>query len=227
VKLIMKNIACSLAVLLLGMPSAAGADDNPTSSVPVEEIVNIPPASAQTAPPSEAPISVPYAPSTPSETKPPEPAPAPKAAVVEMAKPPVETAAPPRRQPSVFELPAIIVTDSKIAEPQDNVTQSVRVLYAEDIAERPENQRNLSELLRYEPGVFILPLSRNDANWGSYGGQGPKYNVHLLDGLPVDSFVDDMSLDPWAFERVDLIVALPRSCTRTTSIRTLRATSRR
>jgi outer membrane receptor protein involved in Fe transport len=100
-------------------------------------------------------------------------------------------------------LPTIVVTESKIEQPQENVTQSVRVLYAEDIAERPETQRNLSELLRYEPGVFILPLSRNDANWGSYGGQGPKYNVHLLDGLPVDSFVDDMSLDPWAFERVE------------------------
>jgi outer membrane receptor protein involved in Fe transport len=119
------------------------------------------------------------------------------------AEPPLDATVPTARPHSIHELPAIIVTESKIAQPQENVTQSVRVLYAEDIAERPESQRNLSELLRYEPGVFILPLSRNDANWGSYGGQGPKYNVHLLDGLPVDAFVDAMSLDAWAFEQVE------------------------
>ena len=199
----MKNIARTLAVLLLFVASAARAADEPTPQAPVEETVKDSNTPASAAPPSERPVSVPDAPSTPSETKTPEPAPAPKAPVVEMAEPPVKTAASTVKQPSVHELPTIIVTESKIAQPQDNVTQSVRVLYAEDIAERPENQRNLSELLRYEPGVFILPLSRNDANWGSYGGQGPKYNVHLLDGLPVDSFVDDMSLDPWAFERVE------------------------
>jgi iron complex outermembrane recepter protein len=106
-------------------------------------------------------------------------------------------------KPALRSLPAIIVTESKIEQSEENVTQSVRVLYSDEMAERPDSQRNLSELLRYEPGVLVLPLSRNDANWGSYGGLGPKYNLHLLDGVPIDSFVDDMSLDPWAFERVE------------------------
>jgi outer membrane receptor protein involved in Fe transport len=100
-------------------------------------------------------------------------------------------------------LSPIVVTANKIAEPQSEVTQSVRVLDDDEVVLRPSNQRNASELIRYEPGVFISPLSRNDANWGSYGGLGPKYNTYLLDGLPIDAFVDTMSLDPWAFERVE------------------------
>jgi outer membrane receptor protein involved in Fe transport len=51
--------------------------------------------------------------------------------------------------------------------------------------------------------VAVNVLSRNDANWGSYGGLGPKYNSYLLDGLPVDGFIDTMSLDPWAFQRIE------------------------
>jgi iron complex outermembrane receptor protein len=122
---------------------------------------------------------------------------------MDTAAPSPEPSAKAAKQPAIRELSAIIVTESKIEQPDGNVTQSVRVLYAEEIAERPASQRNLSEILRYEPGVFVLPLSRNDANWGSYGGLGPKYNLHLLDGTPVDAFVDAMSLDPWAFERVE------------------------
>lgn len=45
--------------------------------------------------------------------------------------------------------------------------------------------RNIAELLRYQPGVAVTVLSRNDANWGSYGGLGPKYNSYLLDGFIV------------------------------------------
>ena len=100
-------------------------------------------------------------------------------------------------------LSPIVVTANKIAEPQSEVTQSVRVLDEDEVVLCPSNQRNASELIRYEPGVFISPLSRNDANWGSYGGLGPKYNTYLLDGLPIDAFVDTTSLDPWAFERVE------------------------
>jgi iron complex outermembrane recepter protein len=105
--------------------------------------------------------------------------------------------------PSSRRLEPIVLTESKVPQPQENVTQSVRTIYDDEMAQRPENQRNLSELLRYEPGVFSNPLSRNDANWGSAGGLGPKYNLYLLDGLPIDSFMDAMSLDPWAFERVE------------------------
>ena len=54
----------------------------------------------------------------------------------------------------------------------------------------------MAEIFQYQPGTFASVLSRNDANWGSYGGLGPKYNGYLLDGLGIDSFVDTMSLDP-------------------------------
>lgn len=99
--------------------------------------------------------------------------------------------------------PEVVVTASKLAEPQRNVTQQVSVIYNEQFDAIGSPQRNAAELMRYEPGMFVNPLSRNDANWGSYGGLGPKYNGLLLDGLPVDAFVDPMSLDPWAFDRIE------------------------
>ncbi len=33
---------------------------------------------------------------------------------------------------------------------------------------------------------------------------GPKYSSYLLEGLPIDAFVDGMSLDPAAFQRVEV-----------------------
>ena len=98
----------------------------------------------------------------------------------------------------------IIVTETKLAQPQTSVTQKVDVIYEDDFAKQTNPNRNLSELLKNTSGQFVNPLSRNDANWGSFGGLGPKYNVYLLDGLPIDSFADAMTLDPWAFERVEL-----------------------
>lgn len=97
----------------------------------------------------------------------------------------------------------VIVTGSKTDEAQQNVTQKVNVIYEDQIAAQATSFRNVSELLQYQSGVSVTVLSRNDANWGSYGGLGPKYNSYLLDGLPIDSFVDPMSLDPWAFERIE------------------------
>ncbi len=97
----------------------------------------------------------------------------------------------------------VIVTGTKTEEPQENITQKVNVLFDDRIAAQATSVRNLSELLQYQPGLSVTVLSRNDANWGSYGGLGPKYNSYLLDGLPIDSFVDTMSLDPWAFARIE------------------------
>lgn len=102
------------------------------------------------------------------------------------------------------QLQDVIVTDTKISQAQDTVTQKVSVVYAEDFNKQTTYNRNVSELFKYESGQFVNPLSRSDANWGSYGGLGPKYNSYLLDGLPIDSFVDTMSLDPWAFDRAEL-----------------------
>jgi outer membrane receptor protein involved in Fe transport len=97
-----------------------------------------------------------------------------------------------------------IVTATKMPELQKDITQKVDVIPATQMDEMVYPQRNIAEIMKYKPGAFVNVLSRNDANWGSYGGLSPKYNVQLLDGLPIDSFVDDMSLDPWAFERAEV-----------------------
>jgi iron complex outermembrane recepter protein len=97
----------------------------------------------------------------------------------------------------------IVVTGSKTEEPQRDITQRVGVIFSDQIAAWAPSLRNIAELIQYQPGVSVTVLSRNDANWGSYGGLGPKYSTYLLDGLPVDSFVDTMSLDPWAFARIE------------------------
>jgi outer membrane receptor protein involved in Fe transport len=103
-----------------------------------------------------------------------------------------------------YAMEEIVVTESKIPQSEENVTQKIDVITREEIERTAVNNRNLSELFLYQPGTFISVLSRNDANWGSYGGLGPKYNVYLLDGLPIDSFVDTMSLEPWILERAEV-----------------------
>ena len=99
----------------------------------------------------------------------------------------------------------ITVTASKTPQQPGDVTQTVRVLDEEQLSELPAPpNRNISELLSYQPGIFVSALSRNDANWGSNGGLGPKYSSYALDGVPIDAFVDGMGLDPAAFQRVEL-----------------------
>lgn len=99
----------------------------------------------------------------------------------------------------------VVVTATKSELPAEAVTQSVRVIDRTTIERLPlAPDRNLAEVLAYQPGIFALPLSRNDANWGSNGGLGPKYNSWLLDGLPIDAFVDAMGLDPAALERIEV-----------------------
>jgi iron complex outermembrane recepter protein len=98
----------------------------------------------------------------------------------------------------------IVVTESKIPQTEENITQKIDVITQEEIERTGYNNKNISEIFTYQPGTFISVLSRNDANWGAYGGLGPKYNVYLLDGLPIDSFVDTMSLDPWILERAEV-----------------------
>ncbi|MDO5652662.1 MAG: TonB-dependent receptor [Brachymonas sp.] len=101
------------------------------------------------------------------------------------------------------EMLPVVVTASKLSEPQKNVTQKVTVVTQEEFAQTGTPNRNAAELLKREPGMFVNALSRNDANWGSYGGLGPKYNGMLLDGMPIDSFVDPMAVDAMAFDRVE------------------------
>ncbi|WP_005034003.1 TonB-dependent receptor plug domain-containing protein [Holophaga foetida] len=105
---------------------------------------------------------------------------------------------------SLDQLAEVIVTDTKSAQRQESVTQKVLIVYSEAFDQSTASNRNLAELVKYQPGQFVNVLSRNDANWGSFGGLGPKYNTYLLDGLPMDSFMDAMSLDPWAFDRIEV-----------------------
>lgn len=125
-------------------------------------------------------------------------------AFTSLAQGPAPAASPEKKEDK---LPAIhtviVVTESKTEEAQQNVTQKINVIYADQIAGQATSYRNITELLQYQPGIAVTVLSRNDANWGSYGGLGPKYNSFLLDGLPIDSFMDTMSLDPWAFQRIE------------------------
>lgn len=101
------------------------------------------------------------------------------------------------------QLDAIVVTASKLPQTKGNVTQKVEIISEKKLNEIVLENRNIAEALQYEPGVFVNVLSRKDANWGSYGGLGTKYNTYLLDGLPIDSFVDPTALDPWALARIE------------------------
>lgn len=105
---------------------------------------------------------------------------------------------------SLEKLQDLVVTESKIPQSRETVTQKLEIFSAERISRVPANTGNIAETIQYSSGQFVNPLSRNDANWGSFGGLGPKYNGYLLDGLGIDSFVDGMSLDPWAFECIEL-----------------------
>lgn len=105
---------------------------------------------------------------------------------------------------SLEKLSDLVVTESKIGQSQETVTQKVELFYPEEFEQQTNHNRNITELLKYTSGQFVNPLSRSDANWGSFGGLGPKYNGYLLDGLPIDSFADAMSLDPWAFGQVEI-----------------------
>jgi len=105
---------------------------------------------------------------------------------------------------SSYELKEIIVTESKYPQTSQEITHRVDAVEKEEIKQINLPNRNLAEAIKYLPGNFVNPLSRNDANWGSYGGLGPKYNSWLLDGLPIDSFVDPMSLDFIYLERMEV-----------------------
>ncbi|MCX8028228.1 MAG: TonB-dependent receptor [Thermodesulfovibrionales bacterium] len=101
-------------------------------------------------------------------------------------------------------LQEMVVTETKLPQTPNEITHKIDVISRDELDNINLPNRNLSEAFRYLPGVFINPLSRNDANWGTYGGLGPKYNSYLLDGLPIDSFVDPMSLDDIYIQRAEV-----------------------
>jgi iron complex outermembrane recepter protein len=103
-----------------------------------------------------------------------------------------------------YSLEEVVVTASKMPRTPGNVTQKVDIVSGEKLDNIVSGNANMAELLTYEPGVFVSVLSRNDANWGSSGGLSQKYNTYMLDGLPIDAFVEPQSLPLAAFERIEL-----------------------
>lgn len=102
------------------------------------------------------------------------------------------------------QLANIVVTASKVPQSLSRVTEKVDVITEQQISRIVQGKRNLAELIQYLPGASVSVLSRNDANWGSYGGIGPKYSTYMLQGLPIDAFMDPMVLDAMAIQRIEV-----------------------
>ena len=115
----------------------------------------------------------------------------------------VAAAVPAGAQEADYEMEEVVITGSKMPQTPGNVTQKIEIITAAQFDDRIQASGNLADLLSYSPGNFPSVLSRNDANWGSSGGLAHTYKGYMLDGLPIDAFVDLQSLDTWAFERVE------------------------
>ena len=89
----------------------------------------------------------------------------------------------------------IVITPSKLPQIEGNVSQKIDVVDINQLESNVSGNRNICEAISNLPGASVSVLSRNDANWGTYGGIGPKYSTYMLQGLPIDAFIDPMSLD--------------------------------
>jgi outer membrane receptor protein involved in Fe transport len=98
----------------------------------------------------------------------------------------------------------VIISATKTSTTVGNVTQKIDVLPAVELKTIIQGNNNIAEAIQYQPGASVSALSRNDANWGTYGGIGPKYSTFMLSGLPVDAFIDPQSLDLLAVERIEI-----------------------
>ncbi len=98
----------------------------------------------------------------------------------------------------------VVVTASKLPRTPGNVTQKVDTVDSDSLSVIVSGHRNVADWLIYQPGVFVNVLSRNDANWGSVGGLSQKYNTYMLEGLPIDVFVEPQSLEVLAFDRIEV-----------------------
>jgi len=103
-----------------------------------------------------------------------------------------------------LKLNEVVITASKEAQPIGNVTQKIDVLTAKDLKPLILGNNNIADALLYQPGMSVSTLSRNDANWGTYGGIGPNYSTYMLSGLPVDAFIDPMALAMTAVKRIEV-----------------------
>jgi len=102
------------------------------------------------------------------------------------------------------QLDVVVVTASKVPQSMGNVTQKIDIIDSKEFGSLVSGNRNISEVIMYKPGASVTALSRNDANWGTYGGIGPKYSTYMLQGLPIDAFVDPMALDLNAIDHIEV-----------------------
>ena len=98
----------------------------------------------------------------------------------------------------------VVVTASKTLQNKGNVTQKIDVISFRELKSIISGNRNVAEAIQYLPGNAVSVLSRNDANWGTYGGVGPKYSTYMLQGLPIDAFVDPMGIELNAVDRIEV-----------------------
>jgi len=98
----------------------------------------------------------------------------------------------------------VVITGSKQYRSVGNTTQKIDIISNREIDLSFSGNNNIAEFIASKPGSSVSVLSRNDANWGTYSGIGPKYGTYMLNGLPVDAFVDPMSLDLMASERIEI-----------------------
>ncbi len=105
---------------------------------------------------------------------------------------------------SLEELGKVVITSSKTPQFTTKITQKVDVITDRQINNSISSNRNLAELIRYLPGASVMVLSRNDANWGAYGGIGPKYCTYMINGLVMDGFIDPMSINKMAIQRIEI-----------------------
>jgi iron complex outermembrane recepter protein len=105
---------------------------------------------------------------------------------------------------SLDEFLDVVITPSKSAQSVNEVTQKVDIISAKELESIVSGNRNICEAISKLPGVSVSVLSRNDVNWGTYGGIGPKYSTYMLQGLPIDAFMDPMSLDLNAIDHIEV-----------------------
>ena len=103
-----------------------------------------------------------------------------------------------------IDLDEVSITSSKVERIRGLLTQTIDITYADQFDQLVSGNRNISEAIAHLPGMAVTALSRNDANWGTYGGIGPKYSTYMLNGLPIDAFVDPMSLDLMGVQRIEI-----------------------
>lgn len=97
-----------------------------------------------------------------------------------------------------------VLTSSKTPRLSTEVTQKVDIVSEAQINQMISGNRNIAEFIQYLPGASVKVLSRNDANWGAYGGIGPKYNTYMIQGLPIDAFMDPMNIDAMVIKHIEI-----------------------